>query len=201
MRRRILTSFVYMLVVAQVLVFGCEAKKLETPAYPLSEQTLSDVMEIYSISGRVITETNLPSNVTQYNIMPFDNEEFIMGIVNGTYKSERSLSIQFPTSQMEEIVAVSDANDMIKFATALFGGFVNDERILDFFSYDANKLNFSNENRPYWEGSVDGVDCKITLEVSHDKTTEELLLSTIHISTDIELFLSGEASWIKKQKP
>lgn len=179
---------------------------LPIPQYPLDADTIIEAMQEMNLSYDLEedkTTYHLRSEQTLFGMYNDIGDKFVAGISSGQKDGERILYISFPRFYSSNAILREDCKDAIIFATCLFGGFSNLQKVYDVFAREygtkntvRNQYEVSLENKSpspireggsCWETTIDNITCRITFEQPKLSESEEYL-SMITFFTDWETF-------------
>ncbi len=187
---------------------------LEVPTYPLTAEYMQEIIDEKE-EGYVVKDNSFPNDYDDFEgitlaFAPEETPQFEqVGMVSTAYRGERSLSFTFvsatpinlglvpgySSSNSGELYDIDSSEDVIEFATKLFGGFSDEDVVYKTFKKEFGKKNTTQgEADPdngskviTWQSTIDDISCEIKFTKPYEDK-DEMYLRMIMFMTDPELY-------------
>lgn len=196
---------------------------LPVPAYPLTAEYMQEYVDELE-KGHFVKDNSFPNDYDDFESIalafaPVDAPQFEnVGMVSTAYKGERSLSFTFAaatpinsglvpgysSSDTGKLYDMESLEEVVRFATKLFGGFSDEDAVYKVLKKELGKKNTTEgEADPdngskviTWKTQIDDISCEIRfIKPYEDK--DEMYLRMILFMTDPELYEQRNQQRIK----
>ena len=198
-----------MLLISLFFCTSCKNERQFLPSmdFPLSEDVLLEAMQNMSLLYVIQEDIEAMQGQSRFSLYSVENGELIAGIVSGSKNGERFLSFTFMPFYSGNAISLEESEDMISFATVLFGGFETVDEVYEKFVLDYSVKNTQSEQYEIsaedfppqgegasrWEDSIGDITCRIVLEQPLLSESQEFLRIVIFTS-DWNTFFSEETA-------
>lgn len=171
------------LVVVGIVFMG--NKRMPDTECPLTEETIVSAMKECDFPEDIYVEYNedgVPEGypAAAYTLRREDKEVYAghcMGILSTQYNDARNLGLTINTIDREREVSEKELEQAVVFATQLFGGFRNEQRV-----YKALKKEINLQENFEWTKKIDGFVCNVKYKAGDEEIAYTL---NVGFTTDL----------------
>lgn len=202
-------NVILVFILGSSILYGCAKESLPVPEYPLDADAIEEALEEWDVSLTIQEDAHVREirpGQSMYGLSSAENSNFMVaGVSSGEKDGERALFISFPTFYSPNSIPAEACENIIVFATRLFGGFESTHQVYNRFIREYDKVNTEkieyevsvrssipmSEGASHWESNVNGTICQIRL-VQPTLSEQQEYLSSIALISDWDTFYPDE---------